>query len=414
MSTRSLPGIGGLPVVDSARAPGLYVLAGAYLLASVSLSLHFFQGMKANLVLIAIMMALVVRTIAASDTQLLGHDWAYLFYFSFAILSGIWSVSPQATLEQALPMIVPWLVTFLLCGISADWVCRFVVMAALVSATLSILMVSISRRLAFQPVSSSGAPELRGIFAHQLFLGSFIIITLGLIAVSYANGDINKVFGRSRAVAVAAVILLVVALYLSRTRLYIGVGILAFALTWLLSRTSSRRWIVVNVIAIATVTLALASGKIITYLQARNFDLTFTGRTDIWEKTLSATDGGTGALGFGFGSFQLPEFDYLFGNFRPTHAHNSFIQAYFEIGAIGLVVLILLALTQLIAAWRYSLTSNRYSYSLFLVLFSIFGSLTGGGIYAGFLTTPLCLMMLFLSMETRKQPCNTHAQNSVP
>lgn len=381
---------------------GTYFWGGAYVLASIALSLHFLYGRPANLVLIGIMLLLIARKFYSSQTKLLATDWSYLLYFSFALLSATWSVSPSASVEQALPMIVPWLITFMLWELNEAWACKLVVWCAVIGSLLSVSMVAVSRQLAYQPVSSTGAPELRGIFAHQLFLGAFIVISLALLALACLNGDRIYVIGKSKFALVAIVLVLCGVLFLSRTRIYIGVGILAFALTWLFSRTQSRRWVAVNLLGTFVIAGYLGYGRLIEYLEERNFDLTLTGRTYIWDRTLSALSGQSDILGFGFGTFQLPVFDYLFTRFRPTHAHNAFIQAYFELGAVGLTILLILVVAQLRAAWQYSVSSGRYSYSLFLVLFSIFGSLTGSAIYAGFLTTPFCLMMLFLAIESRK------------
>lgn len=398
-------------IEDDVR-PRPYFLGAAFVLASVGLSLHFIYGAKAVVVLIVVTILLVLRYAKRSSTNLLAIDWTYLLYFTFAVLSTTWSISPSATIEQALPIIIPWLATLLLCDLRVEWLCRFIVLTAMAVALLSIVMIVVSGRLAYQPVSSSGAPELRGIFAHQLWLGAFLVITLGLIAIAFSNGELDTIFRGRWIVATFGVLLLTVVLYLSRTRLYIGAGMLSLAFTWLLGRAGSRKWIAANLVAISAICITLASGRIIAYLEENDFDITLTGRTDIWEKTLSATEGGTDVWGFGLGTFELPTFDYLFGHFRPTHAHNSFIQAYFEIGGVGLAILLLLVTTQLIAAWKYSIDFNKHSYSLFLVLFCIFGSLTGAAIYAGFLTTPLCLMMLFLSVEARRDRSRRDAAKS--
>lgn len=277
--------------IDDVAGSDSYALAAAYLLASVALGLHFFQGPLANAILIGILLVLVVGRLSGSRTELIAHDWMYLLYFSFALMSVIWSISPLDTGQQALPMIVPWLATFLLVDLREQWVCRFIVLTGVAASVLSVMMVFVSGRLAYQPVSSTGAPELRGIFAHQLFLGTFLTIALGLIAVSYFNGELNQVVNCSRSAKLAIVILLVSVLVLSRTRLYVVAGVLALVLTWLLSKTSSRRMFAVSVLSLAGLAITLTFGATVQYLERQNFDLTLTGRTNVWEKTLNAVEG---------------------------------------------------------------------------------------------------------------------------
>src|SRR5690606_24229416 len=106
-------------------------------------------------------------------------------------------------------------------------------------------------------------------------------------------------------------------------------------------------------------------------------------------------------LGYGFGTFNLPRFDYLFPIYRVGHAHSSFLQAYFETGLAGVAALFTLVGCQISSAWRYSVRCNTFSYSLFLVLYTAVSSLTGLN-YAGQLSMLFSVMILFLAIETRE------------
>ncbi|MGE2736468.1 O-antigen ligase family protein [Mycolicibacterium vaccae] len=384
---------------------GTYRLGILYVFSSISLGLHFLNGPTANLLLLATLFALIVHKPAvASTTTMKAQDWAYIGYLVFIFMSALWSMSAPVTVFEAAPLVVPWVAALLLHQLPVDWVARVVVRFALAGALLAPLIMMLNQRLAYQPNSSTGAPELRGIFSHQLFFGAFLTLALGLIAVAYLNGRVTYVVGRSVYARIFVVATLLLALGLSRTRLYVAVGVFCVVLTYLLAKSGSRRWLSLVLLSAFGLVLYSTFGAIMRYLEGIGFDTSLTGRTYVWGRTLSAITEDSRLLGHGFGTFELSDFDQLFGAYRPAHAHSSYVQAYFETGLVGLVLVLVLIGVQLGVAYRHSVESDRYSYSLFLVLYCAFGSLTGGLIYAGSLVTPFCLMMLFLAIESRRNP----------
>jgi O-antigen ligase len=191
-------------------------------------------------------------------------------------------------------------------------------------------------------------------------------------------------------------------LLLSRTRLYTATGIIALGLTIFLSKRGGRKYLTIVLLTLITIALAMTFNQILAFLELRGFDTGLTGRTLTWQRTRAIMENGPQALGFGFRTFETSNFDYIFtGNYRPDHAHNSFLQAYFETGRVGQIMIIGLAIVQFFTSWRSSIENNQYSYSLFLVIYVILGSLFGLN-YAGALSTIFCLMLLFFAIETRK------------
>lgn len=84
-------------------------------------------------------------------------------------------------------------------------------------------------------------------------------------------------------------------------------------------------------------------------LQASGRDMTFTGRTALWEDTL-ANAAKSPVLGVGFGAFwvgetgrrwyPLPNWDRETPGWRPNEGHNGYIDAYVELGGAGFVILL--------------------------------------------------------------------------
>jgi O-antigen ligase len=153
----------------------------------------------------------------------------------------------------------------------------------------------------------------------------------------------------------------------------------------------------VTAVALGAVALALIfQANIESTLANAGVDTSLTGRTTIWTKSI------TEALlspwkGYGFGSFDNPAFDYMWpGFYRPPHPHNSFLQAFFETGYIGMALVILLALSHLIVSGRRD-PERPYSYTFFMVVTMLLGSLTGAN-YASKPVTLYCLVTLMISM----------------
>ena len=387
---------------------GLFHLTFAFVVCAVALD-FLVPGVNFNIgnaLLIVVLGALAVYSLGANgdgihQVRLLAHDWMYILSIGVMLGSVAWSVSPSASFAAAMPLLVVWLASIGLSSVTAEDAVRVVVIVAVVTAILSLIAIPVLGELAFQPHSTTGQPELRGIFRHQLRLGSFMMLAIGLLVVAVANGDLRRIFGRSRFLFPLCMFLLLFLLFLSRTRLYVAAGVFAIVLTLLLSRRGSKKWIALGLGSTAVLVMISSISSLMTKLEAAGFDTGLTGRTRTWSRALGAITEDRQLLGHGFGTFELSMFDSLFpGEYRPIHAHSSFVQAYFETGVVGLSVLILLILAQVIAAWRFSVRCNRFSYSLFLVLYTAIGSATGLN-YAGSLSAMFCTMLLFLAIESR-------------
>lgn len=332
------------------------------------------------------------------------HDTIYLATCALSLVSMFWSVAPRATIIGAIPQFAMFAVSLSLWRAPMTEAIRRILMAALIISVLSLATIAISPSFAFQPSSSTGAEELRGVFKHQLRLGAFMAVATSLVVLAYLNGHIRQVLFNNSALIVAAFLLILLVLFLSRTRLYVATAALALVGTILLSKRGTRKWISLLVLSAVAVVIALTYNQALLFLELRGFDTGLTGRGLTWYRALNNIPPERQWLGWGFRSFEQSYFDYMFsGSYRPDHAHNSYIQAYFETGRVGMYALFLLIAVQFNAAWQASIRLNRFSYSMFMVLYVALGSLFGLN-YAGAMSTILCLMFLFLAIETRETP----------
>lgn len=420
INTKSLNAEGfGLDGRESRISSNLFALTLAFILASVAFDLNLgfasIFGDFATAALAGTFFAMVLHSLGGNDgsgfrANLLSQDWAFLGWLALMSASMLWSISASTSFKTIAPLALVWVATLFLCRLPRADAVRAVLIIAAAAAILSLIAVSLLGEFAYQPASSTGAPELRGIFRHQLRLGAFMGLALGLIVIARLNGDIARIRTKSSVLNVGLALLLMTLLFLSRARGYAGEAAIALVLTILLSRRGLKKWVVLVIGSLSALVVVDRFNAVWQDLQDSGFDTDLTGRAQVWQRTLNGVTDETRLLGHGFGTLKLSEFDYLFpSTYRAGHAHSSYIQAYFETGLVGLVGLFALIVVQLVVAWRYSVRCNAYSYSLFLVLYTATGSLTGLN-YAGTLSALFCIMMLFLAIESRISSSTTDAQ----
>lgn len=325
------------------------------------------------------------------------YDWIYLAYLAFAAASALWAPAPINTIVGVVYLAAFWIATLFLTRADLLLAARYVVLLAVLVAVLSFLSIPISPTYAFQPVAHGEFPELRGIFGHQLRLGLFMAIALGIVVIAYFNGDLDKIVRRRRGFVILILLICLVAAY---ARLYTAAAAVSVLLTLGLSRAG---WVRATTIALAcfgAIFVYLGQDVIFALLEEGDFDLTLTGRTRIWERIETQVQLRPW-LGFGYASFDHPSFDGLFGNYRPAHPHNSFLQARFETGLIGYVLTLVLVAAHFLAAMKVHKITGKYSYSLFFVILTVLGSLTGAN-YASKPSLLFSLLLLFLAIETRR------------
>lgn len=346
---------------------------------------------------IAVLMASTrLQRAGVEGVSVRGFDWIYLVYLIYAAASAYWAPASASTFVGIFYLAAFWIATVFLVRVDLLLAVRYTVLLSILVAVLSFMAIAVSPSYAFQPVAHGDFPELRGILNHQLRLGLLMAIALGFLFIAYLNGDFGRVLKRWHGLAILVLLVCMVAAY---ARLYTVAAMVAVMLTVSLSKAGWVRVTTLIVGGFAAILIYAGQDAIFEVLDGGDVDLTLTGRTLVWERT-SAHIENSPWIGFGYASFDHSSFDWLFANYRPPHPHNSFLQAHFETGLIGLVLTLLLVFSHFGAGLRVSGTTGKYSYSLFLVILTVLGSLTGSN-YAGKPTLLFSLMLLFLAIETR-------------
>jgi exopolysaccharide production protein ExoQ len=320
-------------------------------------------------------------------------DYIFLLYVMFAVSSAFWSPNFIDTIFHG----SLWLVIIYGCrGLafsSKIKVLRYVIYVAIILCILSLLVIPIFPNYAWQSHSSTGIPELKGVFFHQLRLGVFSGIILGMLIISSLNGDFYKIFPKcnSKKLPICLILFFLFILFMSQARLYTLFFILSLLVNIIIDRLNKPIDKMFAIFCLVILVVFVTNWNyIFNELDMMGVDATLTGRTLIWERTLDIINNSNVFFtGFGYPSFDSPQFDIEWPWYRPAHPHNSFIQVYFELGVLGLLIII----SFVVFSFKEIFISkkNKFSYSGFLYIYTLLGSLTG----SNFGGKPSVLFVLF-------------------
>lgn len=326
------------------------------------------------------------------------HDWIYAAYLIWCLAGLAWSVARPQTLILTVYLGVAWLATVSLAHVRPVATIRMLIGLAVLVAALSLAIWPIAPGYALQPDVPTGDRELRGVFDHQLRLGMMLCMVLGLAGVAIVNGQFDALRGRlPRLALIVALALCVAVLALSRARGATAAAILALMLCGLVSRNRAVAWASLAGLAGLVLGLWLFGDAIAAALFQNASDATLSGRTLLWPKVLELA-GERPLTGYGYGSFYQPLFEHHWRNYRPPSAHNSWMQAFFETGLPGVLLVAGLSAALVVAGLHASLALRRISYTLFVGLFVMLAGLLDT-VLAGKLNILTILMLLIAAQE---------------
>ncbi|WP_431778161.1 O-antigen ligase family protein [Microbacterium aurantiacum] len=383
--------------------------AGLFIFALVSLEFQTLGLFSRTWTIVAIVLAAAATVILALSARhrsippirLNGADFAFLLFSAFAALSVTWSVSPASSATQAAVGLFMWISFLGARRVPSLELVRALVIAGVVVAVVSFAVAVFFPSVGLQPNPSAGVPELRGILEHQLRLGLLEASVLAIVIVAYLNGQQFEVLTSSRNKNRVIIVILILGSIAPVARLYSVTVVLALAIAVVL--WGARRWrsLFIFVFVAVASTLAFFWQDLIDRLDTIDGGATLSGRTNTWERAIRLAEASP-SEGYGYSTFDSPLFDGIFTTtYRPQHAHNSFIQTYFELEWPGLLLLVTMVLIMVRVCVKSHQALNRIPYSGLLVLIVIMASLTGHSL-AGTPTTAMWLAFVLLAAEANE------------
>jgi O-antigen ligase len=296
--------------------------------------------LQRNIILIAYLLALIPLIVKPSKIfKELFKNPSLLFFLFWATLSVFWSNFPSIGFRRVIALHLTIFYAILL-------YLRFNEKGFLnlLTITLYIILISSTIIILFFPSVGimSGVHEgsWRGIFTHKNTLGKITVLSLILFTTSLekCKGNFSKyvlIFG-----SLLSLFLLIRSESLS-AYLLTFIFIISVVLVNVF-RLFKKDWLfllVLFVLVIIFVTLLLIK-NFETLLMMLGRDVTFTGRIPLWRELIKI--GLDNPLGFGYGTFWVGDSNpsviiYNRIPWRPSHAHNGYLDVWIQLGWIGLL-----------------------------------------------------------------------------
>lgn len=327
-----------------------------------------------------------------------GGSLPYMILIVLCFLSVTWSVSRADTFVQSAYAAIIFLGCIAASRYNMYFILSVFLKVSFLFAIMSLVAPLVSSGYAFQEFSTTGVPELRGVFKHQQRLSLNMAAAIGIFFICIKNKNLQHVLsGKWYKWRHFMIVIMMLAFVAAQARLFSLFFVVALV-TCLFYRDNQRlfNFLFSLIFLLVAYNFEMLTETIEFY---DNDEFTLTGRTTVWTRTyITAME--SMVFGYGFATFDTEYFDYLWFNYRPPHAHNSFLQAFIDIGIVGFFCLIATILGHVATAVNYVRIFNQYSISLFLVILGVLSGLTGV-VYFGKPSTMMTLMLLFLCIESR-------------
>lgn len=329
--------------------PGIAPAQALEMTASAPSSLNTVGGIASQAIANGLILLLLLRRPRLVLRHIAAVPWLALFAL-LAVASSVWSLDPSVTLRRSIP--------FALAGLfGVYFAARFppARQLAILRLTLVFLAVGTVVFAIFLPgIGLDHTPghgtDWQGVFTQKNACGRIMVLATAVI-----------LFGEQLSLRrLASLALFVLVLLMSGSR---GAWIIggALVLLWLLvrfARRSGPRWRLVLAVAWPAKALLGAVLVFVNYPRLAPLfgrDLTLSGRTAIWAQVVRSMAQHPW-LGYGYDAFwrgmQGPSLQISSSvHFVVVHAHNGFLEIALELGAAGLLLLLLTALRTLRQLW---------------------------------------------------------------
>jgi len=295
----------------------------------------FYQAVFAAIYLITYLLVLVQWRAAL---LMLLKEKAVLLLAGIALLSVVWSDAPEVTLRQAMALLGTTL-------FAVYFTLRYSLRQQLQLLAWTLGICAVFSLVFGLLIPDFGMPSgihtagWHGVFAHRNTLGRMMALSALLFALLAMSAR------RHRWILWATLIVSSVLVLLSRSA---SAWVVLASIALLLVVSNVLRWPHATAIPAALFVL-LAGGVAVssifmnleTVLGAVGRDTTLTGRTQLWGYVLDKI-AERPWLGFGYGGFWLgwdasSAYVWAKTNWRPSFAHNGFLDLTLQIGLLGLV-----------------------------------------------------------------------------
>lgn len=350
-----------------------------------------------------IMQPLPIRTIVA-----------WILVAGWSMVSALWSVNPVESILHSAILFAVLIFSMPQSRAPASTGARYVFWALLSVCIVSWVIAFALPGYAWEV--GGGLQRLSGVMQHEFRLGYISAAGLLITVASFTSHRVAAYIRLPHGILLAALVVFTATLLSTQTRSLL-VYTLLLAVWLVLSRGTGLRRVLFAMVALIGLMLAVYfSADLLSSLSRGTQDATLTGRTHVWERTMVAADAQNPWLGAGYATYLNERFDFVWGSYRPPHAHNAVLHAYFELGILGaLLTLSLMGFMLFDAYASFKQHPAGLSISFLLIALSILSSVTGvvfGGKAATLPAIGLILLLQEYQCRGSRDTVGRHAVTS--
>lgn len=326
--------------------------------------------------------------------------FSYFLYILFCAISITWSVSPSSTLMHSILLL--GVLFFSVSSVRYDTektidALQKIILACII---LSWLALPINPEYALQ---QKGIWRLRGIFFHEFELGFVCAMLIIVLCIRWCKASVIQHYG-TYARFYFIFLITFGTLLATQTRTLLAYTFVVCLICMIFFAKGKKRLMTLGIFLVGILAGIILQDSFVSAFSRGESDMTLSGRTIIWERAIAIAERSP-TLGYGFGSFTNHRFDAdfsgFYGTYRPPHAHNSWIMAFFETGIIGVTLISLFLVLQLIYGIRLAKKDTEPPYGLFFALLATVSGCTSL-IYAGNVAALAFLPLVLLLQRSRE------------
>ena len=292
---------------------------------------------------------------ATQVTSLLRKNWLLVLYFSYCLLSLLWSDFPAVGFKRWIKAIGDLVMVSIVVTDAQPIAAlkRLITRTGFILLPASVLMIKYYGDLGRAYDTWSGEPTNCGVTTNKNMLGVLtFVLTLGAVWVVLRTiRDKNQPDRKRHLVAQGVLLAFGVALltmaHSATSGICFSLGALLIVATSLDRFRKKPRTIHALVLTILIVGgfVVLVGNEAVAHAVGRQTDLT--GRTEIWQTVIPMVP--NAIVGAGFDSFWLgPRLErmwLLYPSLYLNEAHNGYIEVYLNLGIVGVFLIVLLLLS---------------------------------------------------------------------
>ncbi len=347
------------------------------------------------LAIAAAVMLIRLPPILRADTRvaLSVPSLCFLGYLIWMTIGQFWSVSPGEGKAHILMMWIFYLTALSLANEPVYKTVRVFFAACLIVFVSSWVLLAGGVRWA---LSRTDIWRLKGVMLHEQMLGFVCVMAILLALVWYLNrqrcGDTSYL-----GLIAGFIVLALITLVATKVRAFSAYFMLTVFVVFFMYIRGPARIYVLAAGAVCAASLFVLVDIILPLLSRGEQDETLSGRTLVWEVTWNQIVDRP-IQGYGFATYP-GYFATLWGAWSPAHAHNLWLQVWFENGAVAVILFAAMLIGMLVNGYRFYRLTGLLSYTFFLALFCLLASMTSVIVGAKMGTFYGMLLILFFQEE---------------